>query len=91
MFLNPTSGITGEGFNVRFYPSPRRPRKVMTELFTHKQAAAQLGVDPATLYRWRKQRLIACRKAGRWVRYAQEDIDEFVSKQKIAAKTKTAA
>lgn len=63
----------------------------MIELFTHKETAKQLGIDPATLHRWRNLGLIACRKAGRWVRYAQEDIDDFVKKSKTVQKPKREA
>lgn len=50
----------------------------MIELYTHKQVAEYLGVDEATVYRWRKQGVLSCRKHGRWVRYTEQDIEDFL-------------
>lgn len=50
----------------------------MIELFTQEEAAKYLGVDVATLCRWRKQGTLAACKRGRWVRYLAAELERFV-------------
>lgn len=49
-----------------------------------RQAAALLGLSPATLRRWRSDRQgPAYIKAGRSVLYAREDIDRWLLRQRV--------
>ncbi len=57
----------------------------MNELFTHNEAAKKLQMHPATLHRLRKRGLVPCRKAGRWVRYTEEDLAEYLENVKTKA------
>lgn len=60
----------------------------MIEVYTTKQAAEILGVDEATLWRWRQEGAITCRKRGRWIRYTAEDLQEFIDQTKMTEKPK---
>jgi helix-turn-helix protein len=55
------------------------------DLFTHDEAAKWLGVDPATLYRWRARRWISCRKRGRFVRYTLDDLKSCLDAMLVKA------
>lgn len=57
----------------------------MIELFTHREAAKKLKMHPTTLLRLRQRGLVPCRKAGRWVRYTEEDLAEYLENVKIKA------
>lgn len=57
----------------------------MVELLTHNEAARKLDMHPATLHRLRKRGLVPCRKAGRWVRYTEEDLAEYLENVKTKA------
>ena len=57
-------------------------------LLTTKQAAEYLGISPATLDTWRctKRNVIPYIKlGGRFVRYRQEDLDNFIEASTVGA------
>lgn len=58
------------------------------ELYTQTEAAKILGVDVATLCRWRKKKMITARKRGRWVRYTAEDLQTFIDASREQAEAR---
>ena len=53
---------------------------MLPELLTEKEVAEHLGLRPKTLARWRwKGQGPRFRKVGRKVRYAREDLDEYIA------------
>jgi excisionase family DNA binding protein len=51
-------------------------------LLTIAEAAALLGVKAQTLYLWVSQKRVPHRKIGRFVRFTESDLEEFVDRQK---------
>lgn len=53
------------------------------KLFTEAEAAKELTVSAATLYRWRKEKRVRhYRQLGRLIRYTPEDIEQNLEDMK---------
>ncbi len=58
----------------------------ITPLLTKAAAAQYLGIRPRTLDDWRAAKAIPCIERGRYIRFLQADLDEFLSKHRVTAK-----
>lgn len=59
----------------------------MEALYTVEKAAEYLEMDTVTLWRLRKARKISCRKSGRWIRFTESDLNEYLERIKHSAET----
>lgn len=57
-----------------------------TQLFTKAAAAEYLGIRPRTLDDWRAAKAIPCIQRGRYIRFLRADLDDFLSRHRVAAK-----
>ncbi len=61
-----------------------------TELLNKADAATYLGIRPRTLDDWRAAKAIPCIERGRYVRFLRTDLDEFLQRHRVAAKSSPA-
>ena len=59
-------------------------------LLTKAEAAAYLGIAPRTLDDWRSAGAIPCIERPGYVRFLVEDLDEFLQRHRVVARTETA-
>lgn len=50
-------------------------------LLTVKQVAERLGASPATIYCWKHERRIPCKKLAGLLRFDPDEIDRWVEEQ----------
>ena len=58
-----------------------------SHLLTKAEAAAYLGIAPRTLDDWRAARAIPCVERPGYVRFLRSDLDGFIDRHRIAART----
>jgi len=63
-------------------PTPRAP-----ELVNVTEAARFLAVSPSTLYGWVWQRRISFVKVGRAVRFDKADLERFIARNRVEARS----
>jgi excisionase family DNA binding protein len=54
-----------------------------SRLLKERAAAVYLGIAYRTLWGWRKQGCISYIRFGKQIRYAREDLDEFIRSRRI--------
>ena len=55
----------------------------MDKLLTPQEIAALLGVAESTIYQWTHQEFIPHIKLGRFVRFKQKQVEEWVEKRSV--------
>ena len=62
----------------------------LSDLLTKAEASNYLGIAPRTLDDWRTAQAIPCIERPGYVRFLRSDLDAFIQRHRIAARTASA-
>ena len=57
------------------------------EFYTHKEAAGWIGISSRALWNLRKSGSIAFLQFGRVIKYRKSDLEAFINRSRVEAKT----
>jgi excisionase family DNA binding protein len=70
-------------------PTLMRPPEQERGLFDVREAARRMGVRPGLVRKLVKDELLTAHRTGRLLRFSQQGIDEYLSRQKVGERTVT--